>query len=374
MGRLHAAFGALEHAEPGVAVADHQASRVEPGETEQAESGVAVPGPTAELVEPGETAEQAYSGVAVSGPTAELVEPEDTDEYDTNLAPWDGRRVPVMLLGGYLGAGKTTLINAMLATADRPIAVLVNDVGSVNIDARLIRRHRGGTIELTGGCVCCSLKNGLLAAFDELRDRARPPELVIVELSGVADPLQMVGLVQTPGFALDGVVVLADLENYQTHVEQASVTGDAVRTQLAAADAIVLTKADLVSEDVRAAVLADLRRRFPDTATIEVGSIASAANLVGLAVRQPVDAMAARPTLFDQHVSELVPLSDPIDRGRLDRLIANLPGNVVRAKGIARLDSGQMVSIQCVGRRRSVTDLPMAEPQDPTDLVVISLP
>ena len=351
--RLQAAFGELadDKAEPQVAPADHQADRVEPEET----------------------GEHAKLQAAAAGPQADRVEPEEIDDYDTNLAPWDGRRVPVMLLGGYLGSDKTTLINAMLATADRPIAVLVNDVGSVNIDARLIRRHRGGTIELTGGCVCCSLKNGLLAAFDELRDRVRPPELVIVELSGVADPLQTVGLVQTPGFTLDGIVVLADLENYETQVEQDSMSGDAVRTQLAAADAVVLTKADLVPDSVQAAVRSDLSQRIPATPVIEAGSVTSAANLLGLAVRQPIDRLAAHPTLFDQHRSELVILPDPVSRDRLEQLVADLPATAVRAKGIARLDSGQLVSIQCVGRRRLIADLPMAEPQDPTDLVVISL-
>ena len=69
--------------------------------------------------------------------------------YDEpEFAPWDGRRVPVTLVGGYLGAGKTTIINDLLARTTRPIAVLVNDVGSINIDAALVARHSGDTIEL----------------------------------------------------------------------------------------------------------------------------------------------------------------------------------------------------------------------------------
>ena len=86
-------------------------------------------------------------------------------------APWDGRRVPVTLLSGYLGAGKTTIINEMLGRTDVPIAVFVNDVGAVNVDAKLIQKQDGDTLDLTGGCVCCSLKNGFLEAFDQLRPR-----------------------------------------------------------------------------------------------------------------------------------------------------------------------------------------------------------
>ncbi|MDC0359149.1 hypothetical protein OAM92_00295, partial [Acidimicrobiales bacterium] len=59
------------------------------------------------------------------------------------FAPWDGRRVPVTLIGGYLGAGKTTAINEFLRRTDRPVAVLVNDVGDINIDSALIKRRHG---------------------------------------------------------------------------------------------------------------------------------------------------------------------------------------------------------------------------------------
>ena len=73
---------------------------------------------------------------------------------------WGGRRAPVTLLGGYLGSGKTTLLNELLASADRRYAVLVNDIGAVNVDAALVARRDGDTIELTDGCVCCSLVDG----------------------------------------------------------------------------------------------------------------------------------------------------------------------------------------------------------------------
>ena len=70
---------------------------------------------------------------------------------EPEFLPWDGRRVPLTFVSGYLGAGKTTLINNVLAVTDRPIAVLVNDVGEINVDAKLIKRHSGDTIELNDG-------------------------------------------------------------------------------------------------------------------------------------------------------------------------------------------------------------------------------
>ena len=123
---------------------------------------------------------------------------------EPEFLPWDGRRVPVTFLAGYLGSGKTTLINSVLATTDRPVAVFVNDVGSVNVDARLIRRLSGDTLELTDGCVCCSLSDGFGAAFDQLRAREVPPDHLVIELSGVADPTRVLPWGRSAGFRLDG--------------------------------------------------------------------------------------------------------------------------------------------------------------------------
>ncbi|NIR41904.1 MAG: GTP-binding protein, partial [Actinobacteria bacterium] len=162
------------------------------------------------------------------------------------IAPWDGRRVPVTLLGGFLGAGKTTVVNEVLARTDRPIAALVNDVGAVNIDAALVRRRHGDTIELTDGCVCCSLAGGLAAALDTLRERPDPPDHVIVELSGVADPGRVVPWAGSDGFRLDGVVVLVDAEQFPERVHDPA-TADAVITQVRRADLLVLTKLDLAT-------------------------------------------------------------------------------------------------------------------------------
>ena len=95
---------------------------------------------------------------------------------EPEFLPWDGRRVPITFVGGYLGAGKTTAINELLRVTDRPIAVLVNDIGAINIDAALIRRRHGDTIELTNGCVCCSSIEEFGAAFDLIRARPLPPD------------------------------------------------------------------------------------------------------------------------------------------------------------------------------------------------------
>ncbi len=300
---------------------------------------------------------------------------QDEDEVvfdEPTFAPWDGRRVPVLLLGGYLGVGKTTVINELLARTDVPIAVLVNDVGEINIDARLIERQDGDTLDLSGGCVCCSLKNGFLEAFDQLRNRDTPPELVVVELSGIANPAAAAAFASTPGFQLDSTVVMVDLENFLEQEDEASVVADAVRAQVASADIVLLTKRDLVD----AARVDDVSNRLAglvvDTPVILAESAHSIAGLVGLGTRRPVLDVGVGASLFDQHTVSQVPIVGAIRRSELDELLDGLPENVVRAKGIVQIETGELMIVQMVGKRRSIEPLPMAELTEPTDLVVIT--
>lgn len=288
-------------------------------------------------------------------------------------APWDGRRVPVLLLGGYLGAGKTTLINEMLRRTDVPIAVLVNDVGAVNIDAELIRRHEGDTLDLTGGCVCCSLKNGFLEAFDQLRARPVPPELVVVELSGVADPRSAASLSETPGFTVDSVAVLVDLDQFLDFEAESSVVADSVRAQVEAADVLLLTKQDLVDGDRERAVRDRLGTLAPAVPIYLATSAHSAAGLLGLAARRPVADLGEERTLFDQHHTSVIPVAGTMRREELQSLVDGMGDEVIRAKGIVQVETGEIVVVNKVGKRRSLDPVPMAETQPTTDIVVISV-
>jgi G3E family GTPase len=288
-------------------------------------------------------------------------------------APWDGRRVPVLLLGGYLGAGKTTLINEMLRRTDVPIAVLVNDVGDVNIDAELIRRQEGDTLDLTGGCVCCSLKNGFLEAFEQLRARPEAPELVVVELSGVADPRPAASLSETPGFAVDSVAVLVDLDQFLDFEAETSVVAESVRAQVEAADVLLLTKRDLVDAEREQKVRHRLAELAPQTPVFLAESAHSAAGLMGLAARRPLAELGEERTLFDQHHTSVIPIDGTMRRDDLQSLVDSFGDDVIRAKGIVQIETGEIVVVNKVGRRRSLDPVPMAETQPTTDIVVISV-
>lgn len=293
---------------------------------------------------------------------------------EPEFLPWDGRRVPLTFVAGYLGAGKTTLINAALKATDRPIAVIVNDVGAINIDARLIRNRSGDTIELSDGCVCCSSIEGFGAAFDQIRARPEPPDHVIVELSGVAEPGRMTPWGRSAGFKLDGTMTLVAADQF-LDLEKRIDIGEMVQAQVTAADVLAITKMDQVDAETAAAMHRRLTEISPGVPTITTDDPSLTSLLLRIGGRRP-DGTVPLPTpgLFDRHVVETIPLPNPASRAELDQLLDSLPEQVMRAKGIAAGRDGQRWAIQVVGRRRQITELADVELETPTDLVVISLP
>ncbi len=264
------------------------------------------------------------------------------------------------VLSGYLGAGKTTLLNRLLREAhDIRIGVIVNDFGTIDIDGDLIASHDGTTISLANGCVCCSLSDGFFTAMTSMRGLDPAIDHLVVEASGVADPLKIAQWAKTPGFALDGVVVAADAMHVRTHASDRYIGGVVVQ-QLRGADVIVLTKTD-----VRAASSASasqwLSQYLPTPLVVAADVQSMRALLCGVQQRRRVRGDSAeRMDLGADHVPHVtVSFSTDalIDRTRFESTIFALPDGVLRAKGILRFDDdpGVAMVFHLVGDRVELT-------------------
>ncbi|MEM7341786.1 MAG: GTP-binding protein [Actinomycetota bacterium] len=303
---------------------------------------------------------------------------------EPEFLPWEGRRVPVTFVGGYLGAGKTTAINEVLTVADRPIAVVVNDAGAINIDAALIKGCDGDAIELTDGCVCCTSINDMGEALNTIRNRPEPPDHLVIELSGVAEPKNVLPWGRSAGFFLDGVVIVVAVDQLlddglptwvRLHVE----------AQISAADLLVLTKTDLVDGAAVAAARARLGDLSPGTPIIDGGvggrEPGALGRFLALGGHRARDASGVPgPTLFDLHETHMVTIDGPVTGADVQALVADLPRRfpnrtIARAKGVVELidDEHRAALVQVVGSRSVITPLFENERQRPTDLVVITV-
>ena len=249
--------------------------------------------------------------------------------------------IPVTVIGGFLGAGKTTFLNRLLATATARYAVLVNDFGEINVDATLVRRHDGTTLSLTNGCVCCSIGSGFLETLGHLMDSGETFERIVIEASGVGDPWRIaeIALVE-PELRLDGVIVIADATRVTELVQDPRV-GDTVRNQFGKCDVVLLSKSDLVTApDLRMArqaiqaVRPDARTEIllPDT---EPHSFVAAGGERSRFRAECVEAPLDHEEDFKRWIYRR---NGAFDRSRLDAAIDALPPELLRLKGTCRVE------------------------------------
>lgn len=275
--------------------------------------------------------------------------------------PSPHREIAVTVVGGYLGSGKTTLVNHVLREADSRLAVIVNDFGDINIDADLIVGADDATISLANGCICCSLVDGFAAALATIRDLEPAPERLLIEASGVALPQQVAAWAHGPGFSLDAVVVVVDVETVRRTAEDRYV-GDTVVGQLRAADVLIVNKIDLVEPSDAAQTLSWLSKLNP-TAFVLTATQAAVDPMALFALPRPVlsgsavphaeRSKAASPEVSPQFSSRTISLDGPVSRNDVDRLMEALPPSVVRVKGWLRLSERpeQLILLQRAGSR-----------------------
>lgn len=245
--------------------------------------------------------------------------------------------VSILLVTGFLGAGKTTVVNHLLAHAQgRRIAAVVNDFGAINIDAELIAGASDGVVSLANGCICCSLEGDLLRTLSTLLRRDPKPEYIVIETSGVADPADIVRNLMDPVILreapLETVLCVIDAATPPSALEDALL-----RSQLRVADIVALSKLDLADAGAGARMREAIRAQRVPAVVVDAphGEIPSELLFPAHVARAPAPREPGPKRPAEERFETLSWTSEqPLSLPRLQQAIGKLAPKLARAKGL----------------------------------------
>jgi G3E family GTPase len=301
----------------------------------------------------------------------------------------DTDRVPLTIIGGFLGAGKTSLLNHIVRNAPgKRIAVLVNDFGAINVDAKLIVSVEGETISLANGCVCCTIRDDLLIEVLKLLGGERTPEHIVIETSGVSSPVPVAETFLDP--AVQGIVEVQSLITVldaELALDEQAEYRDLAVSQVANADLIVINKSDLIGDRDLATLRARIESFVPRARVWETSFGVVPLDLVfgGAESYRPTDSPRKSPLVdraHTQHDGERFGSwtyrgKRPWSFAALQRAVERMPRDIFRAKGTVRMDleTDDYGILQVTGKRGWLR-LREAQPGEviATELVLIGKP
>jgi len=289
----------------------------------------------------------------------------------------------VLLVSGFLGAGKTTLIKHLLSSETETlgkIAIIVNEVGKVGIDGTLLKGQNVDLLEITSGCICCTIKTDFSQAVQEIHDRVNP-DFLVVEATGVAQPGEILDILLDPPLCefsrIKNLVTVVDAEFFKAR----EFLGPFYDNQIRLADIIILNKEDLVGEGRRREITRMIKGMNSGGVILSTRYCEVDLSLLLMASETEERARISGSGHQDHdHLSGFQTFSyenpHPLDKEKLNEFLDSLPPNLFRLKGwvlfadgaahldfaagryrLTPFDAPQPTALSFVGRKCNETEI-----------------
>ena len=256
--------------------------------------------------------------------------------------------IPLTLISGYLGTGKTTLINNLLRTTKKKIALLVNDFGDVNIDESLIEARTESVLSIAGGCVCCSYGNELIETLESMNSNEILPDHIVLEASGIALPSKIIQTISLMDFlSFHGTVLLTDASRLRSQLNDLYIS-DTISLQIEQHDLLVLNKTDLLEEDELLNCIDTLSKRFEIRKFLKTVNayIEEEDMLLDFGPSHKINLEKKQEHGF---ISSTIKPTGTMNAEALSTLLRDPVYNIERAKGFFKNKKGEVCTIQYDG-------------------------
>ncbi len=272
--------------------------------------------------------------------------------------------VPILLITGFLGSGKTTFINYLLEKSpNAKISIILNEFGSIKLESQFVTQKADNIVELANGCMCCVAKSDIPRVIEYILSNSPQTEFLLIEASGLSDPDPVREALQTPPVSnktyLESTVCIIDAVNY----ESMSQTHSIISTQLADADLVLLSKVNEAGQLQTQRVQTRIQNLAPDVKVLQfTNELTPEIFLASPSVpSSPPHTTTPHEHTHETYQTVLYESNTPLNLDLLQDLIAKLPDEIIRIKGIVScLDQqGNMLTarVQRVGSHISVDGL-----------------